>query len=185
MEKTVKGMFLKNIVDSVMREKGPEGLAALKNDIGAIHYYGIKNYPLDEEVRLQHAAMKLLYGGVSNEHYREFGTLQWDLYVGSVIGKTMMSLFKNDILRLALKVADVLNTVSDGFEITAKETSPTSVTIMLANIPYPIEYYEGVWFGALEYFKQSNAIKDGKIVSRTIKTGTYEYDLSWEFATAQ
>ena len=175
MSITVKGMFLKNLVETVKQKKGPEGLKKLEDKFGDLRFSGIKDYPVETEIKLQKAAMEVIFGKVSPDNYVEFGKLGFLTYANSLIGKTIFSLLGKDVKKIALGVPTAINTISSGFKITVTDLGAQKVSIRMINNPYITQYYEGVYKGAMEYLNVQ-----GKIEVNVLREHDYEYILEWD-----
>jgi len=180
MDMRVKGMFLKNIVATIKEHKGPQGLEALKRELGDTQFYGMRDYSLEEEVQLHRVAMKILYGDANPNNYFELGKVSFQTYAESAIGKTIMSLFHGNVKKLALSFKMAINTISSGFDIRTEDLGGNRVKITLLHLPYPVEYYKGVFTGAIEYFQKRGEVTQGLVKAHTRAPGDYEYILRWE-----
>lgn len=173
-EQTVKGVFLKNLVETLRRTKGPEGLKLLEERMGNIQYSSFKNYPLSLLVKLLNIAVEIQDGKYSKEGMITFGKMAFTIYAESVIGKTMFALFANDIKKAALGVQTALNTVTTNFPVEVTELADNKVSIRMSKNPHPIEYYEGLWTAAVTYFNQ-----EGTVEAKELAANDYEYIISW------
>lgn len=172
---TTKGMFLKSIVDSVKSRKGVEGVRKLEKIYGDLNFGGFKDYPMEDEIRLYKAAMQVLSLKEGPDAWKEMGKLAFTTYSGSLIGKTMFSLFRNDVGQMVSSLGKILNTVTSGYGIEVKRLADRKVKVRIANCPDRIEFYEGVFTAAYEHFGLKHEVS-----SKVLGTDDYEYILSWE-----
>jgi len=179
MEATVKGMFLHNVVEVIKQQKGPSGLDDLRKKLGKITYGSFTNYPLEEEIRLNEAALEVLFGEINLKNYRELGKLSFTVFTGSAFGKTLMSLFGTDVNKLAKTLQLLLMSVTTGIDINAESQSSSSLVVTLTGAPYPPEYYEGIWQGAMSYLQNQRLINQFTISTNAPLKNSYEYTLVW------
>lgn len=175
MDVTIKGIFLKNLVDLVNQKKGDPGIKQLEKMVGDIHYSAIKNYPVETEIKLYHATENIIFGMNNSETREKIGMLTFEIYAHSFIGKTMFSLLGGDIKKAAYSLQKVLNTVTTGMEIRMEDLGPNKVKVIMSNNPYEIEHYKGVYMGALEFFE-----KEGTVEAIESSPHNYEYLVSWK-----
>jgi len=174
-KRTSKGIFLKNAVKIIEKEKGPEGLKQLEKEFGDFKFSAFKNYPMEENVRFNKAAVKVLYGEVTSDAWRKFGGLAFHTYVDSVVGRTMMSLLGNDLEKVIFALEKVLGTVSAGYEMEVEKLNDNKFKIRFFNNPDEIEFYEGVFVAGIKYFGYKP-----KVSSKAFGKENFEYVLEWE-----
>ena len=172
---TTKGMFLKSIVDSVKRVKGPDGVRELEKNYGSLNFGGFKDYPMKDEIRLYQSAMKVLGLKDGPEAWREMGKLAFTTYADSLIGKTMFSLFNSDIEKMILSIGRILNTVTSGYRIETENLGERRFVVRIGNCPDRMEFYEGVFLTAYEHFGLKCNLR-----SKILGKDNYEYLLEWK-----
>jgi len=171
-----KGLFLKGYVDMLRKQKGPEAIEKLKTMMdGEINFSQLKSYPMEIEIKLKDSIIKILYGKITDEAELEFGKLSFQVYADSVLGKTMFSLFGNNLKKLSLSVSRVLDSVVEGITFETEELGEKKVLIRITDNVHNIRHYEGVWLAAIKYFGHQGAVK-------AVDKGNnvHEYVLSWE-----
>ena len=173
---TVKGFFLKNLVEIVKKKKGPEGIEELEKRFGqSVNFSSFKDYPMEMEVELHYAMIDVLYSENKPEAHFEFGRIAFKTYAESLVGKTVFSLFGDDVKKIAMAVSRALNTVTSGLIVETEDLGPNKVKVTMKNNPYPIEYYEGIWTAGIEHFGYKP-----KVETKTLGKEHYEYVLEWE-----
>ncbi|KKP69276.1 hypothetical protein A2X44_02710 [candidate division CPR3 bacterium GWF2_35_18] len=174
MERKTKGLFLKNIVNIIKKEKGEPGIQKLKEKVGQVDFFAFKDYPMELDVKFAKASCEILYGTANDEAYINLGKLAFQTYTKSVIGKTMFSLIGNNLYKGISNLGKMLSTVTSGFEITVQELDSHTIKIRTKNNPYHIKHYQGIWLAAFEYFGVVPQID-----SRTISPENFEYLIKW------
>ena len=171
----IKGAYLKNLVNQVKKEKGPEGLEQLKQYVADIDYSSIKDYPIEDEIKLHNAVMKVLYGEASSENYEKLGHFTFNMYANGMIGKTIFSLMGNDLKKIGMAAQKSIDTIAKGLNIHIEDMGGNKVKISIKNHPYDIKYYRGVFMAAIVKFGNTGTIEDKEIEPRN-----YEYIIEWE-----
>lgn len=175
METTVKGVFLKSLVETVRAKKGNEGVKQLEKEFGSLDFSAFQNYPLTEQARLNKAASIVLFGSHTPEAEYEFGRLSFKTYADSIIGKTMFSLIGDDPLKVASALPKILNMVTSGLDIEVKAVGPIKVSLRMKNLPFHIKHYEGCCAAAAEHFGHTAVIE-----SKVWGKNDYEYIVEWK-----
>ena len=174
MSRTVKGIFLKDIVNIVKNEKGPEGLSKLEGEIGDINFSAFRDYPIETDKLLNEKAAEIIYGNSSPKTQFEFGKTAFKVYSGSAIGKTMFSLLGKDVKKVASSFGKILGTATSGLEVEVHDMGEKSLRFHMKNNPYNIRHYEGILFAAFEYFGENP-----KINAKELGEEDYQYDVMW------
>lgn len=174
MGATVKGYIIKGVLSIVKNRKGPSGLIELEKKFGNINFSSIKDYPVEINAALRKAASEVVYGKYSPETEYEFGKVTFITYTENLIGKTMFSLFGNNLKKIALALPKILATINRGLEVKVEDLGPQKIKIVMINDPYDIRYHEGVWAAAVEYFHYQPHVE-----ATVLKPGMYQYILSW------
>jgi len=174
MTRTIKGIFLKDVVDIIEKEKGPRGIQILEDKMGDINYSALKNYPIEIDKKLNESAAEVLYGTSNSETQFEFGKTAFKVYENSAIGKTMFALMGKDIKKIALSFAKLMGTVTDGLETEVEDLGERKIVIRMKNNPYDIRHYEGIFHEAFEFFGENPHIK-----TKELGDEDYQYEISW------
>lgn len=176
MEKTIKGMFLKNLINMVKQDKGAEGLKKLEQEFGdKINFSAMRDYPIETEMKLHKAIMKVIFGEESLDNYRKLGQMNMHYYANSIVGKTIFSLVGKDLKSSALRAQKFINTIASGIKIEFTDLDETKMKTVIQGLPYPIEYYQGIFEESLKYFK-----KIGTVTTEKTGPDEYTYIADWE-----
>jgi uncharacterized protein (TIGR02265 family) len=175
VEPTVKGFFLKGVVDEVKRQKGKEGLKRLEELMGGpAHFAPFKDYPMKDMLKLYDSVAELLFGENNDDTQLEVGKLTVTVYTNSIVGKTMLSLLGRDIKKTALSLPRIFDTVGSGFEFETEDLGPQKVKIRIKNDPFNIHFRKGMFMAGVEAFGRQPTI-----VERTLGPGDYEFEIEW------
>lgn len=176
MGKTIKGMFLKNLIGMVKKDKGIEGLQRLEKEFESkINFSAMSDYPIDVEMKLHKAIMEVYFGMITPENYRKLGRMNMRYYTESIVGKTIFSLVGKDLKSSAQKAQRFIDTIASGIKIELTELGEKEIKAVIYGIPYPIEYYQGIFEESLNYFK-----KKGTIKAKKSGLDEYTYIAQWE-----
>ncbi|KKP69821.1 hypothetical protein A2X44_05110 [candidate division CPR3 bacterium GWF2_35_18] len=171
---TVKGIFLKGLVEVVRKLKGPDGVNKLKEEFGDLGFAGFKDYPMQVQADLNKISSKIIYGSYCPEAEYEFGRLSFKTYTDSLIGRTMFSLIGSSPIKVAKALPKILGTVTSGLKITVEEINSLKAKIRMQNIPFHIKHYEGACVAAAEHFGYK-----AKVTSKLIGKDDFEYTVEW------
>lgn len=176
MNKTIKGMFLKNLISMVKKDKGVEGLQRLEEEFGEkINFSAMSDYPIEIEMKLHKAIMQVYFGEVNLKNYRKLGQMNMHYYTESIVGKTIFSLVGKDLKASALKAQKFTDTIASGIQIEFTDLGETKMKAVIRGLPYPIEYYQGIFEESLNYFK-----KKGTVSAKKTAPEEYVYITEWE-----
>ena len=174
---TIKGVFLKSLVDLVKKKKGQEGIEALEKAYGSdLKFHSVQNYPMETEIKLIRAAMTVVYGKYEEDLEWEFGKLTFTTYADSLIGKTMFSLLGKEFRKIALNADRVINTVTGNLIIEVEDLAINKVRVRIGNCPHHIGHFGGVFMGAIESFGYKP-----KVETEVLGEGDYNYFLEWNY----
>jgi len=175
MQRTIKGVFLKNLVKVVEKQKGPEGRVQLEEKFGDLNFSAFKDYSFECFGKIVASVCKVMYGENSPQAQFEIGKLMFEIYNKSVIGKTMFSLLGTNPKRAALGAGRAMNTVTSGLDIEIADLGPKKVKLRIKNDSQHIRHYEGVWAASAEMLNLK-----AKITARELAPEDHEYIVEWE-----
>lgn len=175
MESNTKGIFLKGLVKIVEQEKGPKGLKELENFFGDIKFSGFKDYPFSVERKLNQAVIKVLWGKETPEAWIKLGRIGFRSYIDNPLGKTMFSLFGNNIKSLALMLGKVFDTVTSGYKVKVEDLGPQKLSVIIDNCSDEREYWVGMFEAGIAYFGSQPFVE-----AKTLGENKYQFFISWK-----
>lgn len=96
----VTGAFFFNTIEWVKKLKGEAGLAELKKIYGDIDQYLVyKWYPMKDHLRINNAAVQIVYGLNTPENQFKFGEGFFDTFANGIAGRTVLAFAKNSFER--------------------------------------------------------------------------------------
>ena len=177
-DQTVKGLLLTMFIKHMEKRYSKEEMDLLAKKYGDLNFSAFKDYTIEDECRLYDCAVEVFYPKNKIQGYREFGRMGFNLYADSVVGKTFFTLFHMDLKEAALKANTILSQISRNLNLKVEDAGENAIKITVIDLPYPFEYYTGVWEAAMEHFK-----KKGRVLSKRISDRVFEYTLEWESET--
>jgi len=146
-----KGFIFKSQLDALRKLKGEEVLAVLEKKFGPLVFNGFKEYPVEEEIRLQQEIAEIMFGKIDDEAWFKLGEVVFNAFAYSQIGKTIFSLFGN-LQGNFSQLPSILKTISSGITCTVKKTGDRMLTITLTGEPHNPHHYQGVFNAGIRYF---------------------------------
>jgi len=172
---TVKGFFIRETIKYVKKRKGPEGVKQLEKKFGkSLKFFPFRDYPFEDDVKLQKAAVEVLNDMNTSAESFEIGKFTFSIYISTSIGKTMFKLMGDDPKKVAFNLVKVIDTVTKGLRAEVEGLGQDQVKIKMFDSPYNIRHYEGVFAAALEYLNYKPITK-----SKVLEDGTHEYIVGW------
>ncbi len=175
---TVRGVFLKGIVE-VVRELGDEASVRQCLDVvGEQKLVDFFSYPSDRHIRMIYTAARLLsdrFGGFEHA-LRAMGHQGTKNFLSSAVGKLMLVVGQGNPQRLINGLPPAFSVAVSSLTSEVKWTSPQSATFILRRDFVPLAYTEGALRAVLENAK----VKRFEIRPRQPEPLVGEYDLSWE-----
>ena len=89
--KLVKGLLLQDAVDFVREKKGEAAVVELEKIRGPLLFDQHRMYPLEDLLKLQSDAIKLVFGKESEKAYKELGVFTFNAFTHTVVGATLMN----------------------------------------------------------------------------------------------
>lgn len=159
---TTKGFYLIDHVEKVRRVKGEEGVKKLKElvkDVDIDHFSKIKDYPIEDEIKLFKAAAKIIFGKEDENAWLNFGKMDFNTTMQSSLGRVIMALFAKDPKQLAVNLPKVFGFFMSGPKLSCLEATDEKIVMRVDNNPYPKEYYQGMFMAGLEYLGYKSKIE--------------------------
>ena len=147
-ESTIKGLVVRNLINEVKKQKGPEGLEELKGILGEEPKISpFHDYPIKDHVKLNEAICEVLFGGNNPENQYKLGQLLFSSHANEGLGKAMINQMKVlgytagiDTLKVLIKGSELL---TKGPKYTIKNLGDNKIKMLVENSSYPTEYIKG------------------------------------------
>jgi uncharacterized protein (TIGR02265 family) len=165
----VKGMFFLSAIEIVKRKnrKGAEELCDKR-------YFGFKDYPLVEHIRLLETCARLAFPGESpRQGVRLLGRDAFEAFAHSMVGRAVFGIAGrswDDAMRLVTRAYSTTGPVGTA---ELSESTPTRVVISFRQIwNFPDSYHVGVIEAAMQHYE-----KRGEIFVRQLSFSDVDMEL--------
>jgi len=176
MEKLLKGMFFKELLDQVKETRGNPGVKALERNYGApLEFSAFKDYPVENHLKLLKQAAVILYGQADPDSYLKIGILSFQTFSQSLIGKTLLTLYANNLRKAASAISKLWEGISNFGVREAYDLGRHRAKITIKKDPRPPEYLAGVLMGAAQHFGET-----AKVETRVLGVDDYEFMIDWQ-----
>ena len=112
---------------------------------------------------------------LSIANWRKLGGLMFGIFAESPLGKTTLSLFGGNVLKLAQSAPKAIEALAPGVVAIVEPQGDDAVKITMKNEPHHEEHYRGIWEGALKYLG-----KKGSVSVTSLGPLEKEYLVTWE-----
>ncbi|KKP68920.1 hypothetical protein A2X44_05495 [candidate division CPR3 bacterium GWF2_35_18] len=170
---TISGFLVSNDRDKVKKQV-PDKLPQFDEKVSFKRYVAINFYPIEEAIKEQQEAIKIIYGDLDPQHFYEFGKIDFNTIIESQFGRIVKSLFFSDFKRGLLGASKLLESVIKGVKIQSIQKNDHEIVIQIdSDKLYCPEY----WQGLLEAYMESFSIKSK--VKVTVSLDKLDIEVKW------
>lgn len=176
-EPTIKGIFVNSHIKNLEKQKGQEGLEELKSRYGhPIEFRNSENVPVREEVKIIEIALQILTNDTvpKDQIAFEAGRLHFKDFITTPFAKIIFSLFRKNFKLVMLQSKNIAGHVFNGVRFSSEELGPKIAKVTMENNDYPIDHFRGLF----QEWMNFSGLR-GKVESKAMPDGSYEYLMSW------
>lgn len=179
MNKQIKGFFLQNIINIVQEQKGDEGVTQLYGIIGEeVKLSSIYDYPYPVNSKIINGAVEVLFGKYNINGQYELGKLVGRNYVNTSLGKTILTLFRNNTKNAINRMGYIEKVMGIESDIETEYLDQDSVKVHIDNDPFTYQFHEGFIEGLSESLGEKT-----KVHGRELSKNDHEYVVSWNMVS--
>jgi len=175
---TIKGIFVNSHIKAVERLKGTEGLQRLARCYGKpVQFRNSDDIPIREEVAILECALDILRAPPVPASQRSFeaGKLHFKNFTTTPLARIIFTVFRPNLKLMLMQAQNIAGHVFQGVRFTSSELAPRSVKIVMENNDYPIDHFRGLFSQWVSFSGFT-----GRVDSREIAPGTFEYIITWD-----
>jgi len=172
----VRGLYLVSRLKMIKEKLGDNGFANFqKEHNGSLNFLSLKDYPIEELVRIDQLAIKHIFGEASAKNHFKYGQMVFDVIAKTAVLRTYFSLFQKNVIKIAREIPKILELLYPGLEAEVETLGNRSVRIVVKNEPWDINITHGLWDQALKKM----GIQDFIIETKVLPDGHHEYFFKW------